>query len=161
MYRGQFAYSTPEGCRDEDFVYYFDGSNTPLLNQDFAVGLTVLNIPLPLQQDAPFYWRGFKVENRGAGGGPATPNLFCRFRDPYLNFLSEGMICAMNLGFAQNPFVFNGADYTGTPVPLEPEIYCPAGGLIQLDIIAPVTAGVTAFPLVTLYGVKRFKECAQ
>ena len=34
IYRAQFCYPTPPGCRDEDFVYYFDGSNTPMLNQD-------------------------------------------------------------------------------------------------------------------------------
>ena len=60
-YRPQFAYATPPGCRDEDFVYYFDGSNVPLLAQNIGPGMEIDYIPLPLDQDAPFYWRGWKV----------------------------------------------------------------------------------------------------
>lgn len=156
IYRPQFCYPTPPGCRDEDFVYYFDGSNTPLLNQDVQ-GLTLSNIPLPLQQDAPFYWRGIKVELRGAGGGPAIPDLYVKFQDPYLNFLSDGLVSATTYGFAQNPVVFNQAEYTGPPVPLEPEIYCPPGGLIQFFLFCPT--GTVSYPMVTLFGVKRFKDC--
>lgn len=156
IYRAQFAYPTPPGCRDEDFVYFFDGSNTPMLNQDVQ-GLTLSNIPLPLQQDAPFYWRGIKVELRGAGGGPAIPNVYVKFRDCYLNDLSDGLVSAVTYGFAQNPVIFGTADYTGAPVPLEPEIYCPAGGLIQFFLSCPT--GTVSYPMVTLFGVKRFKNC--
>jgi hypothetical protein len=60
-YRPQFAYPTSRGCRDEDFVYYFDGSNVPLLANGLAAGVEIDYIPLPLDQDAPFYWRGWKV----------------------------------------------------------------------------------------------------
>ena len=156
IYRAQFAYPTPPGCRDEDFVYYFDGSFIPMLNQDVQ-GLTLSNIPLPLQQDAPFYWRGIKVELRGAGGGPAIPDFYVKFQDCYLNDLSDGLVSAATYGFAQNPVTFNNADYTGAPVPLEPEIYCPAGGLIQFFLSCPV--GTVSYPMVTLFGVKRFKDC--
>lgn len=155
-YRAQFCYPTPPGCRDEDFAYYFDGSNTPMLNQD-VTGLTLSDIPLPLQQDAPFYWRGIKVELRAAGGGPEIPDLYVKFRDCYLNDLSDGLVSAVTYGFAQNPLIFQTADYTGAPVPLEPEIYCPAGGLIQFFLKGPATGPV--YPMVTLFGVKRFKDC--
>jgi hypothetical protein len=157
IYRAQFAYPTPPGCRDEDFVYFFDGSFIPMLNQD-VTGLTLSNIPLPLQQDAPFYWRGLKVELRSAGGGPAIPDFYVKFQDCYLNDLSDGLVSAVTYGFAQNPVTFNNADYTGAPVPLEPEIYCPAGGLIQFFLKGPAS-GSPVYPMVTLFGVKRFKDC--
>ena len=156
IYRAQFCYPTPPGCRDEDFVYYFDGSNTPMLDQDVQ-GLRLANIPLPLQQDAPFYWRGIKVELRTGGGGPSIPNFYVKFQDCYLNDLSDGLVSAVTYGFAQNPVIFGQADYTGAPVPLEPEIYCPAGGLIQFFLSCPT--GTAVYPLVTLFGVKRFKDC--
>ena len=59
--RDRFPYATPQGCRDEDFVYYFDGSNVPLLLTNLGPGAEIDYIPLPLDQDAPFYWRGWKV----------------------------------------------------------------------------------------------------
>jgi hypothetical protein len=159
IYRAQFCYATPPGCRDEDFVYYFDGSNTPMLDQNVS-GLALSHIPLPLEQDAPFYWRGIKVELRAVGGGPSPsiPDMYVKFRDCYLNFLSDGLVSAVTYGFAQNPVTFNNADYTGAPVPLEPEIYCPAGGLIEFFLQAPVS-WQAIYPLVTLFGVKRFKDC--
>jgi hypothetical protein len=128
-----------------------------MLNQDVS-GLRLDHIPFPLQQDAPFYWRGIKVELRGSGGGPTIPNFYVKFRDCYLNFLSDGLVSAVTYGFAQNPVTFGNADYTGAPVPLEPEVYCPAGGLIEFFLQAPVAAGAI-YPLVTLFGVKRFKDC--
>lgn len=155
MYRPQFAYSTPPGCRDEDFVYYFDGSNIPLLNQSIS-GLTIPNIPLPLDQDAPFYWRGIKVDIRTTG--TVAPNVQVKFQDCYQNDLSDGLVPATQYGFAQNPITFQGANYTGPPVPFEPEIYCPRGGYILLFLRAPALANPT-FLFATLFGVKRFAGC--
>jgi hypothetical protein len=92
IYRPQFAYATPPGCRDIDYVYYFDGSNTPLLNQNVS-GLTIPNIPLVLEQDAPFYWRGIKVNalretNGGVPDSYEIPDLKVRFEDHLNNKLS-------------------------------------------------------------------------
>jgi len=158
MYRPQFAYATPDGCRDDEFTYFFDGSNTPLLNQDVS-GLTLRNIPLVLEQDAPFFWRGIKVDYIvGPGGGPAIPDLAVKFQDCYQNDLSDGLIPVTQYAYPSNPVHFNSADYTGAPTPLDPEIYCPPGGYILLDLQAPVLTN-PAFVIVTLYGVKRFKEC--
>jgi len=159
MYRPQFAYSTPPGCRDEEFVYYFDGSNTPMLATDVSPGLVIEHIPLVLQQDAPFYWRGVKVDLRtGGGGGPTQPNISIRFRDCYQNDLMDNYIPATQWGFPQNPVTFNSGDYTGAPTPLESEIYCPRGGYIEFFINAPVLAH-PSYVFVSLFGVKRFKEC--
>lgn len=155
IYRPQFAYPTPQSCKDEDFVYSFDGSNTPLLNQSVSA-LSVPFIPLVLDQDAPFYWRGVKVDIRTTSA--LAPNVNVKLRDCYLNDLSDGFIPATQFGFPQNPVVFQGANYTGPPVPFEPEIYCPRGGVIQLFIQAPTLAADT-FLSVSMFGVKRFQGC--
>jgi len=160
MYRPQFAYPTPPGCRDEDFVYYFDGSNTPMLNKDISAGLVIEHIPLVLQQDAPFYWRGVKVDLRpGSGSGPTQPNISIRFRDCYQNDLMDNYIPATQWGFAMNPVKFNNGDYQGPPVPLESEVYCPRGGVLEFFINSPVLAN-PSYVFVSLFGVKRFKECS-
>jgi len=156
MYRPQFAYSTLPGCKDEDFVYFFDGSNTPFLNQSVSA-LSIPYIPLILDQDAPFYWRGIKIDMRTTGAVP--PNVNVKLRDCYQNDLSDGLVPATQYGFPQNPVTFNGQNYTGAPVPLEPEIYCPRGGVILFFFEAPTLAN-PSYLSVTLFGVKRFTGCA-
>jgi hypothetical protein len=167
IYRPQFAYATPPGCRDVDFVYNFDGSNTPLLNQDFD-GLDLSNpsggIPLVLEQDVPFYWRGIKVGalRKQISGVPSSyqfPDMDVRFKDCYENFLSDDMVPATEYGFPQNPLSFNNSLLTGTPVPLEGEIYCPPGGTLWLYLKVASLGTGEFYPAVALYGVKRFKEC--
>lgn len=156
MYRPQFAYSTLPGCKDEDFVYFFDGSNTPFLNQSVSA-LSIPYIPLILDQDAPFYWRGIKIDMRTTGA--VHPNVNVKLRDCYQNDLSDGLVPATQYGFPQNPVTFNGQNYTGAPVPLEPEIYCPRGGVILFFFEAPTLAN-SSYLSVTLFGVKRFTGCA-
>jgi hypothetical protein len=156
MYRPQFAYSTLPGCKDEDFVYFFDGSNTPFLNQSVS-GLSIPYIPLILDQDAPFYWRGLKIDMRTTDAVP--PNVNVKLRDCYQNDLSDGLVPATQYGFPQNPVTFNGQNYTGAPAPLEPEIYCPRGGVILFFLEAP-TLSNPSYLSVTLFGVKRFTGCA-
>lgn len=170
MYRPQFAYSTPPGCRDEEFIYTFDGSNTAMLNQDIS-GLTLSNIPLVLDQDAPFYWRGWKFGPSRQGTQPPTiPTIYAyvqvdvRLRDPYDNDLSDDWVPAVNYGYPQNALLqTNLALFTGPPVLLEPEIYCPPGGVILAFVRATALARGGKLAVNTasfgLYGVKRFKEC--
>jgi hypothetical protein len=169
IYRPQFAYATPPGCRDQDFIYFFDGSNTPLLNQNFS-GLDLSNpsggIPLVLEQDTPFYWRGIKVGAlRGVAASVtatyAAPNMTVRFKDNYENFLSDDMVPATEYGFPQNPMSINSSQLTGPPVPLDGDIYCPPGGVLWAYLKCPVLSEQdTWFPQLAFYGVKRFKECA-
>ncbi len=159
MNRPQFAYSTPPGCRDEDFVYFFDGSNTPALNQDVS-GQTILNVPLVLEQDAPFYWRGIKLGLREPSvPSYVLPNLSVQFRDCYENNLSDDLVPATQYGFPQNPLAFNSQVLTGPPFVLEPEIYCPPGGSMLFFLQAP-TLVAPSFLQISLLGVKRFKECS-
>lgn len=164
IYRPQFAYASPEGCRDEDYVYFFDASNTPLLNQNVS-GLNIPFIPLVLDQDTAFYWRGFKVGaiRELSGGEPVLydfPNFSLKLRDCYQNDLSDDLVPACLYGFPSNPLSFNSALLTGAPVPLDPEIYCPPGGVITLFLSVPTLAAGTWLPSISLYGVKRYKECA-
>lgn len=165
MYRPQFAFSTPEGCRDEEFTYFFDANNTPMLGTDLytSAGLKLDNIPLVFEQDAPFYWRGIKVGmTRAAAEQPTTyvfPDLWMMFQDCYLNPLSDGLVPATQYGFPMNPLQFQNSLLTGPPVPLDPEIYCPKGGYLLLFLRTPPSLTGTALLNVTLYGVKRFKQC--
>ena len=167
-HRPQFAYSTPPGCRDEEFTYTFDGSNTPMLYADIS-GRAISNIPFPLDRDAPFYWRGIKVALLSSAAGPngtvggitgyAFPEVYVKFRDCYENDLSDGLVAATQYAFPQNPVQPNNNSLlTGPPTPLDPEIYCPAGGVIFFFLRAPVLAGPSLLS-VTLYGMKRYKEC--
>jgi hypothetical protein len=126
IYRPQFPYPTPEGFQDEEFEYYYDSSNTPALNTaNLSVGQIVANIPLPLQQDAPFFWRGLILDNPKAAFG-------VRFRDAAGNYLSDDFV---NVGLyspippgSQHPPVGNA------PIAIEPEIPCPLGGVLYVDI---------------------------
>ena len=172
-YRPQFAYATPPGCRDEDFVYYFDGSNVPLLAGGIAPGVEIDYIPLPLDQDAPFYWRGWKLGGlrnvQGPQGCPAVypttyqlPDFRIKLQDCYDNDLMDSMVNAAECGFPQNPVSFLSGLLTGPPIPLEPEIYCPRGGRLQAFIRGGGSLGGFGnlnFVSLSLYGVKRYKEC--
>jgi hypothetical protein len=165
IYRPHFPYATPIGCRDLDFTYYFDGSNTPQLNQNVS-GLEIPNIPLTLEQDAPFMWRGFKVNaDRELSGGTApdtyvAPNWQVRFEDWAFNKLQDDYIAAVLTGFPQNPWSINRAKLTGPPVPFPCEIYCPPGSVQWFFLKAgSLSGGDSHFASVCLYGVKRYKEC--
>lgn len=169
MYRPQFAYPTPPGCRDEDFVYYFDGSNVPLLANGITAGGLIEYIPLTLEQDAPFYLRGWKVAIRNkltSGCPPSTvwsyrlPDLGVRLRDCYQNDLMDNYVPATQGAFPENPVSFYGSMLTGPPTPLESEVYCPRGGVLQVFLLGGSSLTGTSYPLIALFGVKRYKECA-
>jgi len=166
MYRPQFAYQTPDGCRDEDFIYFFDGSNTPALANDIS-NTSPFQIPLQLQQDAPFFWRGVKVNaiRETTNGNPAqyeAPNITVQFQDCYQNNLSDDLVPATQYGFSIVPVALNSGFILGAPVPLEGDIYCPPGGTVYVSITAPPLGSLPVnkyFVSLALYGVKRFKRC--
>jgi|FreactTroBogLake_1042271.scaffolds.fasta_scaffold47629_2 hypothetical protein len=124
-YRPQYAYpDPPDGQAEEDFVYYFDQTNTPAL-----AGLTnnnpVLRIPLQLQADAPFILRGIQVSGN-------LGNVLVRLWDANDNPLSQTLqeVDRMYAGSE------NGIPPIGKlPVPFEPEMPCPAGGFLQIDVV--------------------------
>jgi hypothetical protein len=145
-YVPQFNQPTPEGFRDVPFVYYYDGNNTPQLNSNVAASSRIENIPLPLQRDADFYWRGFEVIVSSV-----SSQLFVKFRDNAQNFLFDDYIRIPELVGAGRAAV------TGqSVVTLEPEIFCPAGGTLWL-FLSNSTLFAEAPPVVVLYGVKRLK----
>ena len=157
-YRPQFAYRTPPGCRDLDFTYVFDGSNVPVLATNLA-GASSFEIPLPLERDAPFLWRGLKVNaTLTAGLVYGFPNVSVQFTDPYLNPLSDGLVPATLYGFPSNPMQFLGQLLTGPPVPLEDEIFCPAGSVVLVTVSAGAAQAFLSF---SLHGVKRYKDCGR
>lgn len=154
MWRPQFAYPTPKGCRDEDFVYQFDASNTPML-ASLAPGQDLPFIPLVLQQDASFYWRGWKISIRRTDGTIFSPDLSIKLRDPYQNDLSDGLVPAVEYGFVQNP----SQPFSQPPVLIDPEIFCPAGGTVTAFLLGGGTIDTSDAIIISLYGVKRFQEC--
>lgn len=124
-YRPQFAtHPLQLGYQEVDFLYYFDETSVPDLGAAVAPGEQVLKIPLPFEKDAEYVWRAVQIS------GNAAP-LAIRFYDPFGNELSSAVIEA-------------DRDYSGTvgglnpvgrlPVMLEPEIVCPAGSVLLLDI---------------------------
>lgn len=162
IYRPQFAYPTPPGCRDMDFVYFFDGSNTPFLNQNIS-GLTIPLIPLVMEQDAPFFWRATKINadrelNAGVPDLYDLPKWSVKFLDCYDNPLSDDLVPATEYGYPSNPWTINRANLTGPPTP-HAEIYCPPGGVIHFFVSSPSFNSDSHFVSVSLHGVKRFKEC--
>ena len=166
IYRPQFAYATPPGCRDEDYTYFFDSSNTPAFNQNSSF-LSLSNIPLVLDKDAAFLLRAWKVGAlrtvNGIPSGYVVPNVNLQLQDPYLNNLQDSQSPAIETGFPDNPVPITGGLLATPPVILEPEIYCPAGGCLLVSLTCGAVSGGCGFSQgffsLMLYGVKRYKEC--
>ena len=125
IYRPQFPYLTPEGFQDEEFHYYFDSNDQPALSVgSLAVGQSLSGIPLVLQTDAPFLWRGLIIDNPSAA-------FAVRFRAPDGTYLSDDFV---PIGFyspippADHPPVGN------SPTVLDFEIPCEKGSVVYLDI---------------------------
>ena len=125
LYRPHFAYpNPPDGWEEEDFVYYFDSTNTPAL-ANLTNNNPVLRIPLQLQSDAPFMLRGIQVSGN-------LGNLYVRLWDTNDNPLSQVLqeVDRMYGGSEQ------GAPPIGKlPVVLDPQIPCPAGSFLQIDVV--------------------------
>lgn len=121
-YRPQFAYPTPEGFQDEEFVQYFDSISNPALATVLAAGAEIRDIPLILDSNAEFHIRGIEValENNN--------ELGIQIRDPYGNYLSDGYVPAGAYSGQQL------GDVGACPVALESEIVCPPGGALSISI---------------------------
>jgi hypothetical protein len=150
MYRPQFAYATPEGYTDQDFSYSFDFSNTPALNtpSGFVIpGQTFNNVILPLQPDEVFMWRGWKVQTTSF----ALMSLYIQWRDPNGNYLSPAPVPVAHIALPSGAIGWGRA-----VVPIEPEIPCPAGSNILVNILNLNTPGFSPpTPRIVMYGVKR------
>jgi hypothetical protein len=124
-YRPQYVTTpTPPGFVDEEFEYYFDSTNTPAL-APLVSGQQVNRVTLQLQQDAEFIWRGIEISGN-------TGPLCARFYDPFGNELAA-MQVEVDRAYGAT---LNGANPVGRlPVAFEPEIRCPAGGFLQVDLL--------------------------
>jgi hypothetical protein len=123
-YVPQFAReSTPEGFVDEEFEYYYDSTNTPGLSA-LLPGSVVNKVQLPLQPDSEFIWRAIQIS------GDTGP-LCLRFYDPFGNELSAVVV---ENDRSYSAFLQGPNPIGRLPVVFEPEIRCPRGGFLQLDI---------------------------
>jgi hypothetical protein len=122
-YRPQYETAeTPPGYEDEEFVYVFNPDNTPALGVLLSPGQSSLNIPLALQADASEHIiRSIQI------GNPQS-NLGVRFRDPFDNYITES-----GPGEFVPSFSFSSPNGDSGSV-LEPEIPCPPGAVILIDI---------------------------
>ena len=147
-YRPQWFYPTPKGCRDQAFNYFYDIANAPY--SSLAADSTQENIPLMIETGSKFMWRGVRVNlDGGTSGMPVT--LLVRFFDSFGNALSSDFVPVIQY---VNP---SGSAAGGLPVPIEPEIECPAGSgiLVSFKNIDPINA--VDLPEITLYGLKRYE----
>ena len=115
----QFAYPpAPDGFKDDDFNYVYSALNTPALAQGIPPGGTVLNVPLPLELGAEYRIRSIEVIDPSGLGG-------FRFRDAFGTLLVEhGAFVLSPLAFQPSPGC----------IALEPELVCPGGSALTVDI---------------------------
>jgi hypothetical protein len=118
-FRPQFAYPPPpDGFADDDFNYVYSAQNTPALVQGIAPGQTVLDVSLSLELGAEYHIRSIEVIDPSGLGG-------FRFRDASGTLLVEnGAFVPSSLGFNPSPGC----------IALEPELVCPAGSALTVDI---------------------------
>lgn len=167
MYRAQFAYPTPDGFTDTDFEHYFDQTTVPALAPGVGAPDQIYNIPLPLDPDAPFYWRGLKIPNLNGVAGPL--NIGLRFRSSPGGRQLSGAADAGNTT-AANDFVpiwllgltpCNDDALTGGQCcVLESEIPCPAAGTVIVEQSSLTPGAGYQVGTVILAGVKRYANDA-
>lgn len=164
IYRPQSAYKTPDGYRDEPFDYYFDELSPQLINilnvqassvpyvTALTVGSQITGIPFQLDPDAEFHWKSTVVGIRnqdftsGAGApsnGSDASTIVLRWRDPYGNYLSNDYE-PVGWYASDAPMVFNNSLSTNSVISpygsvgpsrvWEPEVFCPAGSTVLLDL---------------------------
>lgn len=119
-YRPQFAYPPPPpGWKDEEFTYYFDSVDYPVLAQ-----LPANQVVLPLQADAEYRIRGMQISgNQG--------NIVARFWDPRGNPISQALV---EVDLAYDSSVEGLPPVGKLPVPLNDEIVCPSGSILRVDL---------------------------
>lgn len=156
IYVPQYTAPTPEGFRDVDFDHFYDAlpSSGPYYLPQLALTVgdpnPVLNIPLRIDPDAPFIWRGIKI---------GIHNIGIRLRDPWGNFLCpDNQFVPMFLFSAAA--VRQGTGESGPGCVIEPETECPPQSVIYVDLFSfeavPWTLGGPNQILLT--GVKRYRQ---
>ncbi len=147
-YRPQWFYPTPRGVREHAFNYFYDlytAAYSPL-----APASTQENIPLMIETGSKFMWRGVRL-NLGGGANGVPVTLLVRFTDPFGNPLSADFVPVIQY---MNP---SGSAAGGLPVPIEPEIECPAGSGLSVSFQNVDPDNSVLLPDITLYGMKRYE----
>lgn len=152
IYRAQFAFPTPPGFQDVESEQFFDFQSNPGLSQSPPNPSPIYNIPLTLDPDAEFRWRGVKFDHTN------NANIGFRFRDPYGNYMASDFVPVWLLFISPSNTLTTG----GPCNILEPEVICPKNSVIMLDVISydatPWTSGGPS--PICLYGVKRYPSGA-
>jgi hypothetical protein len=154
-YRPQFYYRTPPGYRDIPYV------RPVVYGQDPSAGVPSLqpvnNYIIQLDKDADILFRSLFIQ--GVNQGQAAAILQVRLTDAYGNYLTDGYI-PMPL-YAWGAGLTSPDAGSGRAKVFEPELYCPAGSVLQLDFYNPVSAVYNYPGLIEFRGVKRCPEaCA-
>jgi hypothetical protein len=149
-YRPQFVYpAIPASDLAEVFTHAFNVGNTPALDGSIPAGGFLNDIPLVLDQNAEFHWAGFKISSDDDGS-----SLSAQLKDPFGRYLSDGFVpvnlCGVGSGL--------GGSVGTVPVPVEPAIVCPPGGVVWLYLYNPTAAPYVIDIEVTLFGEKRFRS---
>jgi hypothetical protein len=151
----------PPGFQDVPWVFQFDfpasnGANYPLNN-----------FPLPFDMDADYIVRGiWTTFGDNTGSFPSGCALLGMLRDPWGNRLADDYQALCLLGtpttYAYGFQVQYQTETLGVPAPVEPEIHCPAGSgmVIDLKLAGGAAPGDGASSLF-FYGVKRYRSCGQ
>lgn len=139
----------PAGYVDEPYVFEFSAFSITAPFTGMQEG-----IPFPLDTDAPYYLRGVEFNSVNSD---VTTRIGARLVTPQGNRL----VLNANPTSIANPYAIE-TNFAGTSfVPalsraIYPEIVCPAGGVIALDVNVVCTAG-TAVGTLRLNGVKRHR----
>jgi hypothetical protein len=167
-YRPHFPYQTPSGFVDERAIFPFDYRQAQGATE-LPGGSFQLNQTLRIDEDANFMWRGISWEY-------PDPYFFLagqvaiRLRDCYGNYLSNDFIPILN--YAQGYYIlqpWQGDNAAAPPVgpnlvapfsggmgvAFADEIFCPASGILQVDILGLNSLGSASVGRFMARGVKR------
>ena len=160
-YRHQFVPApTPQGFHDVDFIAYFDKVSTPVLGITLQANAEQLDVPLQLENDADFVFRGIRVyltlsEEIGAGAPPRvqfkTPNgtpISSKFPALPPRLDQAYRAGGLNLGPT--------GVYELPTVPTDAEVLCPAGSAFLMNVYNPNAAPATLSGFIAFFGVKRY-----
>jgi hypothetical protein len=130
QYRPQWVYFTPPGFKDEPhhvpfrFAVNMDGS----LNR---------SLPIQLDNDADYIVRGIYFFNGPTPGVNGVSPGLMRLWDAHGNPLSAGLSLSLG-GWANAQGLAHG-------FPIEPEVACPAGSVLLVDLQLSSQAGAASF----------------
>jgi len=150
IYHPQFVYRTPKGFRDVEFEVFYDLTTLAALAPAPGSKSPVYDLPLNMDPDAEFRWRGVKTDHL------LSLNVGLRFRDPYGNYLSDDFVPVWLAFIPPSLTAFTG----GQSCIHEPEIVCPASSVVLLDVCSydTVTWSSGGLGSILLTGVKRYAD---